>query len=134
MKTYLPFIAIFLLQILCIFLVPGISMGNTDSYILIALSLVFCIVFCIGTKRIGSSLNVSQSQFNAKYFGNMGLRMLLGLVIIGIYLKSSKVINKPGSIFLLCSYFIYMSFEIKIILHKLRSDSKKSQNADNAQK
>ena len=79
-------------------------------------------------------LNISQSRFNAVFFGSMGLRMMTALILIGIYLVISPVINKIGIIFLICVYFVYMGFEIKFILPKLRTDSEKSKNTDDARK
>jgi hypothetical protein len=134
MKAFRFFPLLLILQILLVIFIPGLSKGVQDMIWLSSISLIFALVFILGAVRIISALDVSQSRFNAKYFGTMGLRMLIGLVMMVIYLKFSGVINKPGTIFLICSYFVYMGFEIRIILSKLRTNSEKPKNADNAQK
>ncbi|MFM6982883.1 MAG: hypothetical protein ACKOXF_02030 [Chitinophagaceae bacterium] len=134
MKQFLPFIYVLIAQLLLTWFFPGLALDQRDQMTLSIIVIVFCLIFVLGTIRLSTALNVSQSQFNARYFGSMGLRMLIALILIAIYLKSSNVINKAGSIFLLFSYFVYMGFEIRIILHKLRTNSEKSQNTDDARK
>jgi hypothetical protein len=134
MKQFLTFIYALLFQLLLIWLVPGLANDINDQLRLSIILAVLCLVFVLGTMRLSTALNVSQSQFNARYFGSMGLRMLIALILIVIYLKISTVINKTGSIFLIISYFVYMGFEIRIILHKLRTNSEKSKNTDDARK
>lgn len=134
MKQFLPFIYVLLAQLLLTWFFPGLATDQRDKISISVIECLVCLVFVLGTIRLSTALNVSQSQFNARYFGSMGLRMLMVLVLIAIYLKTSTVINKAGSIFLLFSYFVYMGFEIRIILHKLRTNSEKSQNTDDARK
>lgn len=131
MKKPTFFLLLLAIQIGVILFVPGLAQTSMDTTWLVGLSALYCTMFIWGTIKISKSLHVSQSRFNARYFGSMGLRMAVCLASIAIYLKFSKPVNKPASIFLICSYFVYMSFEIRIILHKLRSDSEKSKNADN---
>ena len=134
MKDFKYFPLLFVLQLLLIFLVPGLTIGFEDRIWLVSICLVYGIIFMIGTRNIISAFSSSQSQFNAKYFGAMGMRMIAGIILIGIYLKFSGAVNKPGTIFLICSYFVLMGFEIKIILSKLRTNSEKSKNTDDARK
>ncbi len=134
MKSFRFFPLIFLAQIILLFIIPGLNKGVEDLVWLISISLIFGVIFILGAVRIISDLTISQSRFNARYFGTMGLRMVLGLILVVIYLKFSSVMNKPGTIFLICSYFVYMGFEIRIILSKLRTNSEKPKNADDAQK
>ena len=134
MKPFLTFIYALLFQLLLISLVPGLASDFNDQVRLSVIVATLCLVFVLGTMRLSTALNVSQSQFNARYFGSMGLRMLIALILIVIYLKISPVVNKTGSIFLIISYFVYMGFEIRIILHKLRTNSEKSKNTDDARK
>ena len=134
MKKIQPLFIIFLIQATIIWLVPFLSVSLNDKIALTSGCLLFLIIFSVGLMRLLNIGEISQSKFNAKFFGSMGLRMLTGLGTIGIYLAISPIINKVGTIFLLISYFVYMGFEIRIILHKLRTDSEKSKNADNARK
>ncbi len=85
-------------------------------------------------RKISRAVNVSQSKFNAIYFGSMGLKMILALIFIVIYLKASAVANKYAVVFMLCTYFIYTGFEIQFILSKLRTNSEKDKNGDDARK
>lgn len=134
MKQYTNFLIALVLQLGITWFFPGLAIDMDDKIKLSVIEVVMCLIFILGTIRLSTALNVSQSQFNARYFGSMGLRMLIALILIAIYLKVSKIINKPGSIFLIFSYFVYMGFEIRIILHKLRTNSEKSQNTDDARK
>ncbi|MCC6818150.1 MAG: hypothetical protein IT245_04600 [Bacteroidia bacterium] len=134
MKTYSNFFYTLAVQLGVIWFSKGISNSLNDQIALSIVLIVFCTIFVIGAKKISQSLDISQSQFNARFFGSMGLRIVVALISIAIYLFTSKIPNKFGAIFLLISYFVYMGFEIKIILHKLRTDSEKSQNTDDARK
>jgi hypothetical protein len=134
MKDFKYFPLVFLLQLLLILFIPGLAKGVEDRIWLVSICVVYGLIFILGTRKIISAFESSQSQFNAKYFGAMGMRMLTGIILIGIYLKFSGAINKPGTIFLICSYFVLMGFEIKIILSKLRTNSEKSKNTDDARK
>lgn len=130
-KTYSIF---FLVQCEVLFSIPQLTKSNLDKIFLASISLAMMLLFILGTNKILKGLNISQSRFNAVFFGSMGLRMVSTLILIGIYLVISPLINKLGIIFLICAYFVYMSFEIKFILPKLRTDSEKSKNTDDARK
>lgn len=134
MKQNINFLGALAVQLGLIWLAPGLGLGTKDRVLMSIIVGVMCIIFFIGTVKISASLDVSQSRFNARYFGSMGLRMIMSLILLGIYLYISDVINKAGTIFLLISYFVYMGFEIQIILHKLRTNSEKSKNTDDARK
>lgn len=134
MTKYNNFFYTLAVQLGIIWLAPGVTVSRFDQIALSVILIVFCAIFILGASKISRALQVSQSQFNARYFGSMGLRIIVALISIAIYLKISPVINKAGAIFLLISYFVYMGFEIRIILHKLRTDSEKSQNTDDARK
>jgi hypothetical protein len=130
-KTYSIF---FFIQCLLLFAIPQLSKSNHDKFLLAGISSIMLFLFIVGTNKILKGLNISQSRFNAVFFGSMGLRMVSTLILIGIYLLISPLVNKFGIIFLICVYFIYMGFEIKFILPKLRTDSEKSKNTDDARK
>ena len=134
MTKYNNFFYTLAVQLGITWLAPGMTVGRFDQIALSVILVVFCGIFILGASKVSQALQVSQSQFNARYFGSMGLRIVVALISIAIYLKISPVINKAGAIFLLISYFVYMGFEIRIILHKLRTDSEKSQNTDDARK
>ncbi len=107
------------------FLFPDNIFSFEDKYWLSGAIVFFLLVTLYILKRISGSLNVSQSKFNAVYFGSMGLKMLLALIYVIIYLKVSTLSNKFAVIFMLCVYFIYTGFEIQFILSKLRTNSEK---------
>ena len=128
------FLALLPLQFLIIYFTPGLVSKQTDALLLCIITVLFAMIFLFGTFRIESSLATSQSKFNAVYFGMMGLRMLTAFILIFIYLSFSGLSKIPGIIFLICNYFVYMGFEIRFILPKLRTDSEKSKNTDDARK
>jgi heme/copper-type cytochrome/quinol oxidase subunit 4 len=114
--------------------IPMVRTSSKDGAFINMGLLLMGFIFVLGSIRISAAEAVSQAKYNAMYFGWMGIRMIFALTTMAIYLVISDVKNKWGVIFLLISYFIYMGFEIRIFLHKLRTDSEKSQNADNARK
>lgn len=117
-----------------IWLLPGLSKSLNDKILLSILSAVNLTVSILGTRKILKNLSISQARFNAVYFGTMGLRMLSALILILIYLIYSPIVNKVGVIFLICIYFVFLGFEIRLIQPKLRTDSEKSKNTDDARK
>lgn len=133
-KLYFRFLLAAALILLLVWLVPGLAKSRNDKLFLSILSAVNLLVSILGTQKILKNLNISQARFNAVYFGTMGLRMLSALILILIYLIYSPVVNKVGVIFLICLYFVFLGFEIRLIQPKLRTDSEKSKNTDDARK
>jgi hypothetical protein len=116
------------------FVIPKLATSNTDSIYLSGILIIYFIAFSFGTHKIIQSINTNQSRFNAVFFGVTGLRMILIIFLFLIYLLISNITNKIGIVFLICSYFIFMGFEIKIILHKLRPDLGNQKANENARK
>ncbi|MDP2175978.1 MAG: hypothetical protein Q8K70_08725 [Bacteroidota bacterium] len=112
-----------------------ISVTTFDYFSIVIFNSLVCVSFCIGTDFIFRFIkNKSQAKFNAAFFGVTGLRMILIILLIVIYLIFRTPVNKPGIIFMICSYFIYMGFEIRFILHKLRPDLQNQKANENARK
>ena len=109
-------------------------MGKTDNIWLIAIGFLIAVSAFISGIKVVKDISLSQARFNASFFGMMFFKMILAFILIILYLKFSGFANKLGVIFIVCSYFIYTCFEIQFILHKLRTNSEKIQNADNARK
>jgi hypothetical protein len=119
---------------LVVFIFPQGICSMENKYWILGSLIVFLLSTLFAMKRVSSSLNVSQAKFNAVYFGTMGLKMLLALIFVIIYLKFSTLVNKYSVVFMLCSYFIFTGFEIQFILAKLRTNSEKDKNGDDARK
>ena len=124
----------FVLQILLLTFIPAITTSSNDQFFLLGCNLVLGLLFLFGTHRLVQKLAVSQSQFNRLFFGGLGMRLITSLMLILIYLKLSHIPNIKGVIFMICTYFILMGFEIQFILPKLRTDSENSKNTDDARK
>jgi L-asparagine transporter-like permease len=116
------------------FLFPENIFSFNDKLWIYGAIVFFLLNTLYAMRKISSSLEVSQSKFNAIYFGSMGIKMLLALIFVIIYLKFSTLGNKFSVIFMLCIYFIYTGFEIQFILSKLRTNSEKYKNEDEARK
>jgi hypothetical protein len=127
---------LFLLIVLSIlsFVIPKLATSTIDSIYLSGILFIYFIAFSFGTHKISQSISTNQSRFNAVFFGVTGLRMILIIFLFLIYLLISDITNKIGIVFLICSYFIFMGFEIKIILHKLRPDLGNQKANENARK
>lgn len=115
-------------------LLPNSKFLWNDKYWMIASILIFLLNTLFAMRKISGAVNVSQSKFNAIYFGSMGLKMILALIFIVIYLNVSAIPNKFAVVFMLITYFIYTGFEIQFILSKLRTNSEKDKNGEDARK
>jgi hypothetical protein len=116
------------------FVIPKLATSSKDAMLLSLILFIYFIAFSFGTYKISESISTNQSRFNAVFFGVTGLRMILIIFLFLIYLLISDITNKIGIVFLICSYFIFMGFEIKIILHKLRPDLGNQKANENARK
>jgi hypothetical protein len=116
------------------FVIPKLATSSKDAMLLSSILFIYFIAFSFGTYKISESISTNQSRFNAVFFGVTGLRMILIIFLFLIYLLISYITNKIGIVFLICSYFIFMGFEIKIILHKLRPDLGNQKANENARK
>jgi uncharacterized membrane protein len=108
--------------------------SSTDLIYLNGILFIYFVAFSFGTHNISKSISTNQSRFNAVFFGVTGLRMILIIFLFLTYLLISEITNKTGIVFLICSYFIFVGFEIKIILHKLRPDLGNQKANENARK
>jgi hypothetical protein len=116
------------------FVIPKLATSSKDAMLLSSILFIYFIAFSFGTYKISESISTNQSRFNAVFFGVTGLRMILIIFLFLMYLLISDITNKIGIVFLICSYFIFMGFEIKIILHKLRPDLGNQKANENARK
>lgn len=131
-KIQLPIVTIGLIIITLV--LPGSIFGWNDKYWILGAILIFLLNTWFAMRKISGGLNVSQSKFNAIYFGSMGLKMIVALVFIIIYLNFSVLPNKIAVVLMLITYFIYTGFEIQFILSKLRTNSEKDKNGEDARK
>jgi hypothetical protein len=127
------YLATVVLLIIALVLPSGKFLWN-DKYWLMGSILIFLFNTLFAMRKISGAVNVSQSKFNAIYFGSMGLKMILALIFIVIYLNISVIPNKFAVVFMLITYFIYTGFEIQFILSKLRTNSEKDKNGEDARK
>lgn len=123
-----------LLVIAVLLFLPESLVDKENKYWVCGAVLLFTFNTLFSMYRISRSLDASQARFNAAYFGSMALKMLIAFIFIAIYLKFSHLVNIPILLGMVCLYFIYMGFEIQFILYKLRTNSEKSQNGDDARK
>jgi hypothetical protein len=114
---------------------PFVSKSLFDYISLLIINLLIFSSFHFGTSMILKKVqNKSQAQFNAAFFGVTGLRMIFIIILLSIYLIINKPANVIGVIFIISTYFIYMGFEIRFILHKLRPDLQNQKANENARK
>jgi hypothetical protein len=133
-KNFITYLILFLiLSLICSF--QFISKSFSDYFILLVLSFLIFLSFNFGTIQILKQVkSKSQSRFNAAFFGVTGLRMIFIIILLSIYLIINKPANVAGVIFIISTYFIYMGFEIRFILHKLRPDLQNQKANENARK
>jgi uncharacterized membrane protein len=83
----------------------------------------------IGLKTQKAVVSTSNSRFFTGVMGAIGIRMLLCLVFLAIYLIVSDIKSKEFIVFYLSLYLFYTIFEISQLVSKLRTE--KSGNLDN---
>ena len=127
------YLATVVLLLIALVLPSGKFLWN-DKYWIMGSILIFLFNTLFAMRKISGAVNVSQSKFNAIYFGSMGLKMILALIFIIIYLNISVIPNKFAVVFMLITYFIYTGFVIQFILYKLRTNSEKDKNGEDARK
>ena len=127
------YLATVVLLLIALVLPSGKFLWN-DKYWIMGSILIFLFNTLFAMRKISGAVNVSQSKFNAIYFGSMGLKMILALIFIIIYLNISVIPKKFAVVFMLITYFIYTGFEIQFILSKLRTNSEKDKNGEDARK
>lgn len=131
-KIQLPLATVALILIALV--LPISKFMWADKFWMLGAIIVFLLNTLFAMRKISGAVNVSQSKFNAIYFGSMGLKMISALIFIVIYLNISVVPNKFAVVFMLITYFIYTGFEIQFILSKLRTNSEKDKNGEDARK
>lgn len=76
------------------------------------------------------AINASNSAFFRGVLGATGIRMLLSIFFLAIYLIISDIKSKEFIVFYLILYLFYTIFEISQLVSKLRPE--KNSNLDNA--
>lgn len=94
-----------------------------------ALIFYYVVGLLIGLKTQRAVVSTSNSRFFTGVMGAIGIRMLLCLVFLAIYLIISDIKSKEFIVFYLFLYLFYTIFEISQLVSKLRLE--KSGNRDN---
>ncbi len=104
--------------------------GNEEQWwFWLALVFYYAVGIVIGLKTQRAVVSDSNSQFFTGIMGAIGIRMLLCLIFLAIYLMVSEIKSKEFIVFYLILYLFYTIFEISQLVSKLRAE--KSSNLDN---
>jgi len=95
-----------------------------------SLSYYFVLGVLIGWKSQKVVLSKSNSRFFAGVMGSIGIRMLLCVVFLAIYLMVSDLKSNEFVVYYLILYLFYTIFEIYQLVSKLRPE--KETKVDNA--
>jgi hypothetical protein len=95
-----------------------------------ALVFYFLIGLIIGVRTQKAVVSESNSQFFTGVMGGTGIRMLLSIIFLAIYLISSQVKSTQMIIYFLFLYLFFTIFEIYQLIHRLRAE--KQSKVDNA--
>ena len=95
-----------------------------------SLSYYFVLGVLIGWKSQKAVLSKSNSRFFAGVMGSIGIRMLLCVVFLAIYLMISDLKSNEFVVYYLILYLFYTIFEIYQLVSKLRPE--KETKVDNA--
>ncbi|MFT4875956.1 MAG: hypothetical protein ACI9AU_000677 [Bacteroidia bacterium] len=130
MKFYLKLI---LLTVILLVLTAGylyIFEPGEDMWFWASLGYYFVLGVVIGWKSQKAVLSKSNSQFFAGVMGSIGIRMLLCVVFLAIYLMVSDLKSNEFVVYYLILYLFYTIFEIYQLVSKLRPE--KETKVDNA--
>ena len=130
MKFYLKLI---LLTVILLVLTAGylyIFEPGEDMWFWASLSYYFVLGIVIGWKSQKAVLSKSNSRFFAGVMGSIGIRMLLCVVFLAIYLMVSDLKSNEFVVYYLILYLFYTIFEIYQLVSKLRPE--KETKVDNA--
>jgi peptidoglycan/LPS O-acetylase OafA/YrhL len=130
MKFYLKLI---LLTVILLVLTAGylyILEPGEDMWFWASLSYYFVLGLVIGWKSQKAVLSKSNSRFFAGVMGSIGIRMLLCVVFLAIYLMISDLKSNEFVVYYLILYLFYTIFEIYQLVSKLRLE--KETKVDNA--
>ena len=130
MKFYLKLI---LLTVILLVLTAGylyIFEPGEDMWFWASLSYYFVLGVLIGWKSQKAVLSKSNSRFFAGVMGSIGIRMLLCVVFLAIYLMVSDLKSNEFVVYYLILYLFYTIFEIYQLVSKLRPE--KETKVDNA--
>jgi phosphatidylserine synthase len=117
---------VFALALIVFFYLKG---NNEQWWFCLALVFYYSVGIVIGLKTQRAVVSDSNSQFFTGVMGAIGIRMLLCLVFLSIYLMVSEIKSKEFIVFYLILYLFYTIFEISQLVSKLRAE--KSSNLDN---
>jgi len=130
MKFYLKLI---LLTVILLVLTAGYLYTfepGEDMWFWASLSYYLVLGVVIGWKSQKAVLSKSNSQFFAGVMGSIGIRMLLCVVFLAIYLMVSDLKSNEFVVYYLILYLFYTIFEIYQLVSKLRPE--KETKVDNA--
>lgn len=94
-----------------------------------ALGFYFVLGVFIGWRTQMAVVSDSNSKFFTGVMGSIGLRLLLCIVFLAIYLMLSEIKGTVFIVYYLILYLFYTIFEISQLVSKLRPE--KSSNLDN---
>jgi len=95
-----------------------------------SISYYFVLGVLIGWKSQKAVLSKSNSRFFAGVMGSIGIRMLLCVIFLAIYLMVSDLKSNEFVVYYLILYLFYTIFEIYQLVSKLRPE--KETKVDNA--
>jgi len=101
-----------------------------DMWFWVSLSYYFILGIVIGRKTQKAVISKSNSQFFGGVMGSIGIRVLLCVVFLAIYLMVSDLKSKEFIVYYLILYLFYTIFEIYQLVSKLRPE--KETKVDNA--
>ena len=122
MKFYFKLI---LLTVILLVLTAGylyIFKPGEDLWFWASLSYYFVLGILIGWKSQKAVISKSNSQFFAGVMGSIGIRMLLCVVFLAIYLMVSDLKSNEFIVYYLILYLFYTIFEIYQLVSKLRPE------------
>ena len=94
-----------------------------------ALVFYYLVGLVIGIRTQKAVVSTSNSQFFTGVMGSIGLRMLLSLIFLAIYLMVSEIKATEFIVYYLILYLLYTIFEISQLVSKLRAENRS--NLDN---
>ena len=92
----------------------------------VALAFYLVVGFFIGRRTQKAVTSESNSKFFTGVMGSIGLRMILCIIFLSIYLVVSDLKSKEFIVYYLILYLFYTIFEISQLVSKLRAENRSS--------
>jgi hypothetical protein len=117
-KAIFPIIILFLIVNGALIAAKGllVKYGVDTDVVRIGNLICFLLNIIVLLLQSKSLKNANPNVFIRAVMGGFAIKMLLSMIIVGVYITTAKPVNKPGVYVSLVLYIVYMAVELATIL------------------